>query len=96
VNKLHSRRPGVGGGLEPVPHGLEQRVHRELCRHGGIAYSSVVVRRLPNGVCLEGVVRADSALFDASQAALEVPGVREVLNHLVHCTECTEALAECR
>ncbi len=77
------------------PHLLEQHVHRELCRTGGLAYSSVVVRRLPNGVCLEGVVREKSGQFDPSQTALNVPGVREVLNHLVHCCESDESLAEC-
>jgi len=70
---------------EPPAHRLEQRVYRELCRCGGVAYSAVVVRRLPNGVCLEGVVRGDSGSFDPSRSALSVPGVREVLNHLVHC-----------
>lgn len=77
-------------------HGLEQHVHRALCRNGGQAYSSVVVRRLPNGVCLEGVVRASAGQFDPSRTARQVPGVKEVLNHLVHCTEMVDDFAECR
>jgi hypothetical protein len=81
---------------EKRAHRLEQHVHRALCRNGGQAYSSVVVRRLPNGVCLEGVVRASAGQFDPSRTALQVPGVKEVLNHLVHCTETADDFAECR
>lgn len=68
------------------PHGLEKQVHRQLLQQGGDQYSCIVVRRMPNGVCLEGVVRSAPDLVTAEQTALQVPGVRNVLNHLVQCT----------
>lgn len=80
---------------EQLPHSLEQRVHRELLRDGRDSLSQIVVRRLPNGVCLEGVVRSIPAALDAERTARRIPGVREVLNHLVLCChEAEEAAAE--
>jgi hypothetical protein len=42
----------------------------------------LVIRRIPNGVCLEGVLESEGDP-DVSGVARSVAGVNEVLNHLV-------------
>jgi hypothetical protein len=75
---LHSSAPR---GFN-APHGLEQAVHRRLRSHPGLQFASLVIRRIPNGVCLEGVLETD-ADQDVCHLARSVAGVDEVLNHLV-------------
>jgi hypothetical protein len=65
-----------------APHGLEQAVHRRLCAQPGLQIASLVIRRIPNGVCLEGVLECDSDQ-DVCNLVKSVAGVDEVLNHLV-------------
>jgi len=65
-----------------APHRLEQAVQRRLLAHPELRFSSLVIRRIPNGVCLEGVLENDAEL-DVSSLARSVAGVQEVLNHLV-------------
>ncbi|HET6325022.1 MAG TPA: BON domain-containing protein [Planctomycetaceae bacterium] len=65
-----------------APHGLEEAVHRRLRSQPGLQIASLVIRRIPNGVCLEGVLECD-AEQDVCNLARSVAGVDEVLNHLV-------------
>jgi osmotically-inducible protein OsmY len=68
------------------PHQIEEDVQRELLGHGGLHFSSLVVRRVPNGVCLEGVLETDDASEASSSVcglARRVAGVQKVLNHLL-------------
>ena len=65
------------------PHRIEEDVQRELLGHAGLKFSSLVVRRIRNGVCLEGVLEADDDAPDVGTLAQTVVGVEEVLNHLV-------------
>jgi hypothetical protein len=65
-----------------APHGLEKAVHRRLRAQPGLRFASLVIRRIPNGVCLEGVLESD-ADQDVCNLARSVAGVDEVLNHLV-------------
>ncbi len=65
-----------------APHGLEQAVHRRLRSQPGLKIASLVIRRIPNGVCLEGVLEGDPEQ-DVCNLAKTVAGVDEVLNHLV-------------
>jgi hypothetical protein len=65
-----------------APHRLEQAVQRRLLAHPDLRFSSLVIRRIPNGVCLEGVLE-NQANLDVSSLARSVAGVEEVLNHLV-------------
>ncbi|MBT4864044.1 MAG: hypothetical protein HON53_02845 [Planctomycetaceae bacterium] len=67
-------------------HRIEEDVQRELLAQAGLQFSSLVVRRVPNGVCLEGVLEADDVDAASSSVcglARRVAGVQEVLNHLV-------------
>jgi hypothetical protein len=65
-----------------VPHRLEQAVQRHLLSQPELQFSSLVIRRIPNGVCLEGVLE-NNANLDVCGLARSVAGVNEVLNLLV-------------
>jgi osmotically-inducible protein OsmY len=74
-------------GKEPqsetgAPHRLEQAVQRHLLSHPKLRFSTLVIRRIPNGVCLQGVLE-ESVDLDVCSLARSVAGVTEVLNHLV-------------
>ncbi|HTI50591.1 MAG TPA: BON domain-containing protein [Planctomycetaceae bacterium] len=64
-------------------HQIEQEVQRELRAHPTWHFASLVVRRIDDGVCLQGVLEADDELADVSRIAQRVDGVRQVLNRLV-------------
>ena len=72
------RRPNDG----ETPHRLEKAVQRRLLSETKLRFSSLVIRRIPNGVCLEGVLETNANL-DVCGLARSVAGVNEVLNHLV-------------
>jgi hypothetical protein len=65
-----------------APHRLERAVQRHLLAHPKLRFSTLVIRRIPNGVCLQGVLE-DSVDLDICSLARSVAGVNEVLNHLV-------------
>jgi hypothetical protein len=64
-------------------HELELTVQRELLAQPGLDFASLVVRRIPGGVCLEGVLETSAEAKDVSSLAQRVSGVAQVLNHLV-------------
>lgn len=67
-----------------APHQVEQDVQRALLAQPSLRFSSLVVRRIDNGVCLQGVLEAgDEASPDVCHIARGVSGVRNVLNRLV-------------
>jgi len=63
-------------------HRLEQAVQRRLLSNPSLRFSSLVIRRIPNGVCLEGVLE-NAADLDVCTLARSIVGVDEVRNHLV-------------
>ena len=65
------------------PHQVELEVQRELLAQPTLHFASLVVRRINNGVCLQGVLRTDDESADVCSIAQRVSGVREVINHLV-------------
>jgi osmotically-inducible protein OsmY len=67
----------------PSPHQVELEVQRELLAQPSLHFSSLVVRRINNGVCLQGVLETDAECSDVCSIAQRVTGVRQVLNHLV-------------
>jgi len=71
-------------------HQLEADVRRALNAADGLDIGSLVVRRLPNGICLEGVIRVSSDDFDVCSAVREIEGVGEIVDHLVVCWNCPE------
>jgi hypothetical protein len=65
------------------PHGIEQAVRRRLLGEPQLKFSSLVIRRIRDGVCLEGVMLTDGDCPDVCSLAQSVRGVEQVLNHLV-------------
>ena len=64
-------------------HRTEFEVRRELLSENGVSFDSLVVRRIPCGVCLQGYVAFDDQPHDLEEIARRVTGVEQVLNHLV-------------
>ncbi|HQX53324.1 MAG TPA: hypothetical protein PLY87_21815 [Planctomycetaceae bacterium] len=75
-------------------HQLEADVRRALNEAEGLEIHSLVVRRLPNGICLEGVIRVSGDDFDVCGAVRDIEGVGEVVNHLLVCWNCPESASE--
>ena len=73
----------LGSGSPKPPHQIEQSVRRQLLAHPEFRFSSLVIRRIKDGVCLEGVVETDDESADVCRLARSVAGVNSVLNHLV-------------
>ena len=71
----------------PSIHSLEMRIRHDLMAVPQLRFSSLVVHRIPDGVCLEGVVTTTAEEATVSQLVKQVAGVDEVLNHLVICPE---------
>ncbi|MBI1345856.1 hypothetical protein GC163_06160 [bacterium] len=69
--------------LQTTPHSLECEVHARLSQHPGLTVKSLVVRRIPNGVCLEGRIETQDDAFDPARFVRQIPGLGEVVNHLV-------------
>jgi osmotically-inducible protein OsmY len=65
------------------PHQIEQDVRRSLLATPSLRFSALVIRRIDNGVCLEGFVESGCEVEDAARLANEVAGVNDVLNRLV-------------
>ena len=69
-----------------APHSLEREVHRRLQTHPGLEIKSLVVRRTPSGVCLEGRIEMQDGNVDLRRLMTGVPGLNELINHLVVCS----------
>lgn len=69
---------------------LAADVRRALLSEDGLDIASLVVRRVPNGVCLEGVIRVHGDDVDVCRAVRKLAGIGQILNHLVVCWNCPE------
>jgi osmotically-inducible protein OsmY len=65
------------------PHRLEQEVQRELLAEPHFRFASLVVRRIHDGVCLQGVLETNDNSPDVCSVAQRVSGVQQVLNRLL-------------
>jgi hypothetical protein len=65
------------------PHRVEQEVQRCLLADPGLRFSSLVIHRIRDGVCLEGILEIDDECPDICNLVKQVAGVDTVLNHLV-------------
>jgi hypothetical protein len=66
-----------------LPHQVEQDVRRVLLSQPHLHFSSLVVRRIADGVCLQGILQTDEKSPDVCSIAQRVSGVNNVLNHLL-------------
>ncbi len=64
------------------PHSIECDVQRRLLSEPGFNFKSLVVRRVGDGVCLQGILEAEPGA-DVSSVAKQVRGVDRVLNRLL-------------
>ena len=69
------------------PHDVETEVQRMLLGAPELEFTSLVVRRVPQGVCLEGVLHAPATSNDVADLVRTVAGVDVVINHLLVCTD---------
>lgn len=73
------------------PHALERELSQRLRSELALNFSSLVVRRLKDGICLQGVVEFDdqapvatsSRVPQIDQLARRVAGVEKIINQLV-------------
>lgn len=69
--------------LKDSDHQLERRIQRVLQELPGITFDSLVIRRLPSGVCLQGYATIEDHNLDLGCVAREIVGVGEVLDRIV-------------
>ena len=69
--------------VQNLPHQVEQEVRRILLSQPDLHFSSLVVRRIADGVCLQGILQTDAESTDVCSIAQRVSGVNCVLNHLL-------------
>lgn len=65
------------------PHRLEQEIRNRLMEEPSLHFTSLVVRRLPDGLCLEGVLETNDDTDTVSSVVHDICGAMQVLNHLV-------------
>ncbi len=65
------------------PHQLEYDVRNQLMSEPGLNFTSLVVRRMRDGLCLEGVLEADDDADNVASIVRRICGATQVLNHLV-------------
>lgn len=66
-------------------HPMEYEVLRRLRSEPRLRISSLVIRRIPSGVCLQGVIESNPDQVDLQQLLGQIEGVNEVVNQLVPC-----------
>jgi osmotically-inducible protein OsmY len=64
-------------------HDLECEVQRRLLEQPGLRFTSLVIRRLDDGVCIQGVLETDSDAPDLIGLAKQVAGVERVIDQVV-------------
>lgn len=64
-------------------HTMEYEVRRRLTQHPGVQVQDLVVRRIPQGVCLEGRVILHEPHLDLRALMQGINGLEEIRNHLL-------------
>lgn len=65
---------------------LAIEVRRRLLQSGGASFSRLVVRQIPGGICLEGIVECDDS-YDVKHVLRDLIGEESVTNRLLVCPE---------
>lgn len=81
--KSSPKFPTNAATLPTEHHSLEKRVRHDLMAHPEMKFSSLVVHRVPDGICLEGVVSTTADHDEVCQLAKDVAGVNSIINRLV-------------
>lgn len=66
-------------------HEVEQAIWRELHSIPGVHFSSLTVRRVPRGVCLQGIMEVDDgvACHDVCDLVKRIAQIENVVNQLL-------------
>ena len=64
-------------------HQLEQEVRNRLMAEPSLNFTSLVVRRVRSGLCLEGVLETNESEANVSRLVRQICGVSQVLDRLV-------------
>ena len=72
-----------GSGCHESPHMTELQVRHHLMEQSELMFSSLVVRRMNNGLCLQGVVETHDKRPDFASLVREVAAVDNVISQLV-------------
>lgn len=75
-------------------HDYERDIQRKLLEVPGLHFSSLVVRRLDNGVCVQGVLESSGPHIDVARMVRELTGIENVLDQVV-VRECPTTAMEC-
>jgi hypothetical protein len=76
----------VSSTISPAPavsHEIEYEVQRRLLDEPGLRFSSLVIRRVNDGVCIQGVLETETDAPDLSRLARQVNGVKRVIDQVV-------------
>ncbi len=65
-----------------LPHDVEQTVQRLLLQQPELCFSSLVVRRMNDGICIQGILESTNGM-DVEALVRQVAGVGRVVNRLV-------------
>jgi hypothetical protein len=63
----------------------EARIRRELLAHGEWEFERLVVRQIPGGVCLEGVMLSQADFDEITSCVRQFSGVKSVQHRLIVC-----------
>ena len=67
-----------------APHSVEREARRALLADPDLHFSTLVVRRIHDGVCLEGVMDIeDGTSPDVDGLLQQIDGITHVVNHVV-------------
>ncbi|MBI1312187.1 hypothetical protein GC176_12925 [bacterium] len=82
-SRLPFEEDAAGSGCHELPHTTELQVHRHLLGQSDLAFSSLIVRRMNNGLCLQGVVETCDEEPDFARLVRQVAAVENVISQLV-------------
>jgi hypothetical protein len=75
-------------------HDFERDIQRRLLETPGLHFSSLVVRRLDDGICVQGVLEMTGPHLDIGKIVRDVSGVENVVNQVL-VRQSEELAAEC-
>lgn len=73
----------IDESLDDSPSPLERAVRQKLASDPEVSISSLVVRQIEGGVCLEGTLKTHSDLTDVERLVRSVASVDRIVNRLV-------------
>ena len=64
-------------------HEYERDIQRRLLETPGLHFSSLVVRRLDNGICVQGVLEMSGPHLDVGKIVRDISGAENVVNQVL-------------